>query len=139
MTAGRILTRPLFEERFVSILRKGHPAADVPLDLNAFVSLSHLLVSPENDRLGHVDAALTARGLKRRVALTLPQMYAAPMLVARSNMIAHVHSTVHYMKMFSCRSENGTHVVGDAIKTTSLKFQCCFEGVVARICTHLYD
>jgi len=88
MTTGRILTQPLFEERFVCIVRKGHPAADVPLDLDAFVSLSHLLVSPENDRFGHVDTALAKTGLKRRLALTLPQMYAAPMLVARSDMIA---------------------------------------------------
>jgi len=86
--AGRILTRPLFEERFVCILRRGHPAAELPFDLPAFLALSHLLVSPENERFGHVDAALAKRGLKRRLALTLPQMYAAPTLVARSDMIA---------------------------------------------------
>ncbi|KKC23796.1 LysR family transcriptional regulator [Sphingomonas sp. SRS2] len=86
--AARILTRPLFEERFVCVLRRDHPAADLPLDLKAFLGLSHLLVSPENERFGHVDAALAKRGLKRRVALTLPQMYAAPALIARSDMIA---------------------------------------------------
>lgn len=86
--AGRILIRALFNERFVCILRQGHPAADAPLDLSAFLALSHLLVSPENERFGQVDAALARRGLKRRLALSLPQMYAAPMLVARSDMIA---------------------------------------------------
>lgn len=85
---GRILTRPLFEERFVCIMRKGHPAADKPLDLQGFLSLSHLLVSPENDGFGHVDAALAKKGLKRRLALTLPRMYAAPPLIARSDMIS---------------------------------------------------
>ncbi len=88
MSVARILTRPLFEERFVCVLRRGHPAAAVPLDLPAFVALSHLLVSPENERFGDVDVALAKLGLKRRLALTLPQMYAAPRLVARSNMIA---------------------------------------------------
>ena len=88
MQTGRILARPLFEERFVCVLRRGHPAAGRPLDLPAFLALSHLLVSPENERFGHVDAALSKRGLKRRLALTLPQMYAAPTLVARSDMIA---------------------------------------------------
>ncbi len=86
--AARILLRPLFEERFVCVLRRGHPAAAVPLDLSAFLALSHLLVSPENERFGDVDVALAKLGLKRRLALTLPQMYAAPRLVARSNMIA---------------------------------------------------
>lgn len=87
-SAARILTEPLFEERFVCVLRRGHPTASKPLDMAGFLGLSHLLVSPENDRFGHVDAALAKRDLKRRIALTLPQMYAAPSLIARSDMIA---------------------------------------------------
>jgi len=87
---GRILIRPLFEERFVCIVRRGHPAAGAPLDLKTFLGLSHLLVSPEGDRFGDVDAALAKRGLKRRLAFTLPQMYAAPTLIARSDMISTV-------------------------------------------------
>ena len=84
---GRILTQPLFEERFVSIVRKDHPAAGKALELDAFLALPHLLVSPENERFGHVDAALAKEGLQRRLALTLPNMYAAPLLIARSDMI----------------------------------------------------
>nr|WP_321985255.1 LysR family transcriptional regulator [uncultured Lichenicoccus sp.] len=91
---ARILVCPLFEERFVCILRRGHPAANLPLDLPTFLTLSHLLVSPENERFGHVDAALAKRGLKRRLALTLPHMYAAPMLVAQSDMIATIMAGV---------------------------------------------
>lgn len=87
---GRILNAHLFDERFVCILRKGHPAAATDLDLDAFLSLSHLLVSPENERFGVVDAALAKLGLKRRLALTIPQMYAAPALIASSDMIATV-------------------------------------------------
>ena len=87
---GRILTRPLFEERFACTVRRGHPAAGAPLDLQIFLGLAHLLVSPEGDRFGYVDAALARLGLKRRIALTLPHMQAVPALVARSNMIATV-------------------------------------------------
>ena len=85
---GRILTRPVFTERFVCVVRKDHPALARPLDLDAFLGLSHLLVSPENERFGHVDAALAEQGLKRKLYLTLPHMYAAPLLIARSDMIA---------------------------------------------------
>lgn len=97
---GRILTQPLFEERFVCILRPRHPAADAPLTLSAFLALSHVLVSPEDERHGHVDTALAKLGRKRRLALTLPQMYAVPALVARSDMIATllegvVHASGH--------------------------------------------
>lgn len=35
---GRILTRPLFEDRFVCVLRKGHPAAGERLDLETFLT-----------------------------------------------------------------------------------------------------
>lgn len=88
VASGRILTRPLFDERFVSIVRAEHPAARAPLDLDAFLRLSHVLVSPENERFGYVDAALAKQGTRRRLGITLPQMYAAPLLVARSDMIA---------------------------------------------------
>ncbi len=86
--AGRILTRPLFDERFVCIVRQGHPAEGAPWDMATFLGLSHLLVSPENEGFGHVDAALSKQGLKRRLALTLPHMHAAPELIARSDMVA---------------------------------------------------
>ncbi|MFL6600429.1 MAG: LysR family transcriptional regulator [Steroidobacteraceae bacterium] len=90
---GRVLGRTLFEEQFVCIVRKGHPDLH-RLDLSTYLSMSHLLVSPENERFGIVDAALHKRGLQRRLALTLPQMYAAPALIARSNMIATVMAGV---------------------------------------------
>lgn len=86
--SARILTRPLFEERFVCILRKEHPAARKRLTLKRFLEMSHLLVSPEGDLFGHVDAELAKSGLKRRLGLTLPQMYVAPILIARSDLIA---------------------------------------------------
>lgn len=87
---GRILMRPLFEEQMVCILRRDHPVAGIPLNLTTFLSLSHLLVSPENDRFGLVDQALAKQGLKRRLALTLPHMYAAPSLIARSDMVSTI-------------------------------------------------
>jgi DNA-binding transcriptional LysR family regulator len=87
---GRILNVRLFDEHFICILRKNHPAAGSELSLERFLSLSHLLVSPENERFGVVDVALANMGLKRRLALTLPHMYAAPALIASSDMIATV-------------------------------------------------
>lgn len=85
---GRILMQPLFEERLVCVVRKHHKLAGGKLKLKQFLALPHLLVSPENERFGAVDAALAKRGLKRRIALTVPQTYAAPLVVARSDLIA---------------------------------------------------
>jgi len=86
--AGRILSQALFEESFVCILRKGHAEAGAPLTMESFLRMSHLLVSPENERFGAVDAALAKQGLRRRLALTLPQLYVAPALVASSDLVA---------------------------------------------------
>ena len=87
-TSPRILSRLLFEESFVSIVRADHPAAARGLDLDTFVALDHLLVSPEGDRYGHVDRKLSELGLRRRLGLTLPQMHAAPAIVAETDLVA---------------------------------------------------
>ncbi len=85
---GRIFTQPVFEERFVCVVRKNHPVVGQALDLETFLALQHLLVSPEGDRFGHVDTLLAERGLKRSLGVTVTQMYAAPPLVAGSDLIA---------------------------------------------------
>lgn len=87
-SSPRILSRPLFEESFISIVRADHPAAANGLDLDTFIGLDHLLVSPEGDRYGHVDRRLSELGLRRRLGLTLPQMYAAPAIVAETDLVA---------------------------------------------------
>ncbi|XEY16314.1 LysR family transcriptional regulator [Azospirillum sp. HJ39] len=87
---GRILRARLFQERFVCILRKEHPATLRPLDTESFLALTHILVAPENEGLDVAEAALAMKGMRRRIALTVPQMSAAPQLVASSDMIATV-------------------------------------------------
>jgi DNA-binding transcriptional LysR family regulator len=84
----RIPTMPLFEERFVCVARKNHPLANKKMTLERFLSCQHLLVSPEGDGVGHVDMKLAQLGSKREIAVTLPQMYAAPGIVAHSDLLA---------------------------------------------------
>lgn len=85
---ARILARPLFRERFVSIARAGSPAAECLGDGAAFAAARHVLVSPEGDGFGAVDEALSRLGLRRRLGVVLPHMYAAPALVARTDLVA---------------------------------------------------
>lgn len=85
---GRIFTQDLFAEPFVCVVRKDHPVAARPLDMETFLRLEHLLVSPEGDRFGHTDAVLAQQGLRRSLAITVTQMYIAPALVAASDLIA---------------------------------------------------
>jgi DNA-binding transcriptional LysR family regulator len=87
-TTPRIATASMFTERFVCVLRNAHPLATSPLTLDAFLSLSHILVLPEGDGVGHVDIELEQLGKKRKIGLLLPQMYTAPAIVASSEFIA---------------------------------------------------
>lgn len=86
----RLRSEPVYEERFVCVLRKTHPAANRRLTMNAFLALTHVLVSPESERRGFVDVELGKTGKKRKVGLTVPQLHAVPRLIAGSDMIATV-------------------------------------------------
>ncbi|WNP36626.1 LysR family transcriptional regulator [Enterobacter kobei] len=87
---ARILTRPILRDEFVTIIASKHPAVRHGMDMQTFLSLPHALVSPEGQRHGLVDQALAQQGLQRRLALTLPHMFALPAVVARTGMTATV-------------------------------------------------
>jgi DNA-binding transcriptional LysR family regulator len=82
---------PLYDETFLCLLRRGHPAAARPLDLDTFCSLDHILVSPRGGGFsGVVDEVLARTGRSRRVAVSLASFLLAPELVANSDLICTV-------------------------------------------------
>lgn len=87
---GRILTRPLLTDSFVTLLAQDHPAAQQTMDLERYLGLTHILASPEGDRYGMVDLALAQLGRQRTLTLTLPHMFAVPGIVAATRMTATV-------------------------------------------------
>lgn len=88
---GRLRMRTLFEERYVVILRRGHPAAERGLDLDSFCALDHVLVSPSGGGFaGPTDAALAAHGRSRRVVLSAPGFLIVPEIIERSDLVALV-------------------------------------------------
>jgi DNA-binding transcriptional LysR family regulator len=78
----------VLEERYVCVMRKGHPLARGRLTPKKLAGASHLLVTPSGDATGIVDRALAEHGLTRRVALTVNQFLIAPQIVAGSDLIA---------------------------------------------------
>ncbi|ANH67395.1 LysR family transcriptional regulator [Mitsuaria sp. 7] len=89
-------TRPTSRSATKAAAPSGTPSItkEAGLDLALFLELDHLLVSPEGDRHGLVDQALAYLGKRRRVALSLPQMFAAPTIVAHSDMVCTVMKRV---------------------------------------------
>jgi DNA-binding transcriptional LysR family regulator len=82
-----MVTRRLFTDDFVCLVREGHPAVDGELTLDRFLALDHALISPRGKHGGVVDSALARLGKKRRVALMIPHFLAAPMVIAQSDLV----------------------------------------------------
>lgn len=90
----RLRAEHLFDESFVCAVRRGHPAVGRRLGLRQYTALPHLLVSPRAGVTGTVDAALAARGLSRRVAVTVPHFAVAPAVLARTDCVATLATRV---------------------------------------------
>jgi DNA-binding transcriptional LysR family regulator len=58
------------------------------LDLDRYVALPHVLVSPSGDLAGIVDEALERLGLRRRVVAVVPQFFAAFAVAAETGALA---------------------------------------------------
>lgn len=88
-TPPGLRSRTALTERFVVIGRKDHPRLRHALTPQAFCALEHVLVSPRGGSFsGPTDEALAARGLKRRVRLSVQGFGQVPALVAASDLIA---------------------------------------------------
>jgi DNA-binding transcriptional LysR family regulator len=86
---GALHSRTVLTERFVVIARKKHPKVRRPLSLERFCALEHVLVSPRGGHfVGPTDEELAARGLSRRVRLSVQGFLTVPALVAQSDLIA---------------------------------------------------
>jgi DNA-binding transcriptional LysR family regulator len=84
-----VRSRPLFVERFVCVVRKGHPRVGERLTLDQYCALDHVLVSPSGGAFSApADDALAAIGRTRHVRLSVPHFLLVPEILRRSDMIA---------------------------------------------------
>ena len=72
-TGDRFMNCRLLSDRYVCVMRAGHPLAAAPMTLAAFLAAPHLVVSMSGGSGDLVDATLAAAGHRRRVALRLPE------------------------------------------------------------------
>lgn len=104
-SAGSLVWTRVRVERFVSLVRGGHPGVGEVLDLDAFCALPHVTVVAERRATSRIDDLLAERGRSRRVALQVPSFLAAPLVVARSEMILTTAESVarQHAEAFSLR------------------------------------
>ncbi|MBI1261909.1 MAG: LysR family transcriptional regulator [Rhizobiales bacterium] len=86
-----ITIEPLYRENYVVIARKNHPQLKRgKLRLEEYVSLDHLLISPDGDPWGIVDTTLENLFHRRRIVATLPSIFPALSVVASSDIICTI-------------------------------------------------
>jgi DNA-binding transcriptional LysR family regulator len=78
---------PLFQEYFVGIARKNHPALAQPMTLDVFANLAHALHTLRRDEVGEIDKVLALHNLQRRVTLTVPHTLVLPKIIATTDLI----------------------------------------------------
>lgn len=85
-----IRTQGLFRDRFVGVVRKGHPLCKGRITPKRYASAAHALVSRRGLEMGPVDEALEKLGLVRRGVVTVGGFSPAIALAVESDMIATV-------------------------------------------------
>lgn len=84
-----IRLQTLFRDRFVGVVRKGHPLEHaVTITAQGYASFGHVVVSRRADTHGPVDDALAEVVLKRKVAAVVPGFSAALAIAQNSDLVA---------------------------------------------------
>jgi len=86
-TVAGAYSQRLFHEKFVCVVREGHPTVRKRISLEAFIGLPHALVSPIGKSGSVVDTALAKLGRKRRVAIEIPHFLVAPHVVRQTDVV----------------------------------------------------
>lgn len=89
-TGPEVRAQALFRDRFVGVVRPGHPLLDAPLTPERYAGGEHVLVSRRGRDAGPVDAALERIGLKRTIAVTVSSFSEALFLARNSDLTAEV-------------------------------------------------
>jgi DNA-binding transcriptional LysR family regulator len=86
-SAERFASQVVIEDRYVAVMRRGHPAAGRQLDVATFAALPQLGISSSGEDVSFIDTALGAEGRSRTIALETPYLSAGAVLV-QSDMVA---------------------------------------------------
>jgi len=86
----RFMTCRLLADAHACTMRTDHPLATGPFTLDRYLQAAHLLVSMSGSATDVIDATLTQQGLRRRIAMRLPNGLATALALAHSDLVASV-------------------------------------------------
>jgi DNA-binding transcriptional LysR family regulator len=117
--SARLRVQEVMRDRYVCIMRQGHPLARKKLTLKQYVSAKHLLVSLTGEATGFIDEQLRERGLQRRIMLTVNQFSLVPELIATSDLITAIPQRILSKSVYS----EQLHIVDLPIEVAPAKLQ----------------
>jgi DNA-binding transcriptional LysR family regulator len=83
----------LFRDRFVAVVRQGHPLlAEPEVTAERYAACDHVVTSRHGRTVGPVDDALAAMGLARNTAVVVPSFGTALSVAAATDMVALIPS-----------------------------------------------
>ncbi|MGH2375954.1 MAG: LysR family transcriptional regulator [Polaromonas sp.] len=74
-------------ETLLCLSRRDHPVVTERLSLDVFLALPHVVLAPRTNAQPMIDLALSKRGLKRHIAVTVPHFLSMPVMVQATDMI----------------------------------------------------
>jgi DNA-binding transcriptional LysR family regulator len=89
-TAPEMRSLPLFEDRWIGVVREGHPLARSEVIANRYMSADHVHVLRRGLHSTDIDAAVAATGLQRRIAIIVHGFAAAISLARETELVATV-------------------------------------------------
>jgi DNA-binding transcriptional LysR family regulator len=89
-TGPEVRTQALFRDRFIGVVRAGHPLARGKITAARYASGEHVAVSRRGRDKGPIDEALQALGLERRIVTIVGGFSTALALARASDLIASV-------------------------------------------------
>ena len=89
-TAPELRVQALFRDRFIGVVRNGHPLAEGEITPGRYAAARHIAVSRRGLGAEPVDEALAPLGLQREVAAIVGSFSAALALAGDSNLVASV-------------------------------------------------
>jgi DNA-binding transcriptional LysR family regulator len=89
-TGPELRTQPLFRDRFIGVVRNGHPFRESVITPERYAASQHILVSRRGLQKGQIDSALEELGLERQIAVIVGSFSAALALARASDLIVSV-------------------------------------------------
>ncbi len=75
-------------EGLITLSRSNHPEVGEQLDLDTFLKLRHVALAPRTrTTMPMIDLALSKRGLRRTISVTVPHFLSMPVMVHNSDMV----------------------------------------------------